>query len=133
MLVYLPMSADVFHIGHLRAIRQCFQKGDVIVGLLSDEIIRKYKGEPIIPFEQRKEILKAIPEVYKVVKQDSLTPNLKGVDYLASGDGFEMAELEAMRKYGCRALKIKYCKEQSSTKIKNKIRKLDENKIRIIV
>jgi phosphoenolpyruvate phosphomutase / 2-hydroxyethylphosphonate cytidylyltransferase len=132
MNIYLPCSGDLFHIGHLRAIRQCFQKGDVYIGLLSDEIIQAYKGTPIIPFKERKEILEAIPEVTKVVKQDSLSPNLKGMDYLASGDGFEDSEIEAMLKYKCKPLKIRYCATQSTTKIKKKI--IDNNaNIRIVV
>jgi len=121
MIVYLPMTADLFHIGHLRAIRQCYKKGKVVVGLLSDELIRKYKREPIIPFSQRKEILNAFLNVSKVVKQNSLIPNLKGIDYLASGDGFEKEELEAMKKYRVKPLKIRYCKSQSTTKIKEKL------------
>ena len=126
-MIYLPASCALFHIGHLRAIRQCAKHGHgrVIIGLLSDEVIRSYKGEPIIPFKERKEILMAIPEVYKVVKQNTLKPKLTGlkchIDYVASGDGFEKEELEQMKKYGAKPLKIKYCKSQSSTKIKEKI------------
>jgi len=122
-LVYLPMSADVFHIGHLRAIRQCARYGKVIVGLLTDEVIRNYKGEPIIPFNQRKELLEAIPEVYKVVRQTSLNPInfISGVDYVASGDGWETEELEAIKKVGAQPLNISYCKEQSTSAIKTKI------------
>ena len=127
-MIYLPASCDLFHIGHLRAIRQCAKHGRVIIGLLSDEVIRSYKGEPIIPFKERKEILEAIPEVYKVVKQNTLKPKLKGIKYLASGDGFEKEELEQMKKYGAKPLKIKYCKSQSSTKIKEKIIKYAKSK-----
>lgn len=115
------MSADLLHVGHLRAIRQCAKKGKVIIGLLTDELIKSYKGEPIIPYKERKELLEAIKEVYQVVKQDSLSPNLKGMNYMASGDGFEDLELEAMVKYKCKPLKIKYFDKQSTTKIKNKV------------
>lgn len=121
MIVYLPASFDLFHIGHLRAIKQCAKKGKVIIGLLSDKLIKSYKGEPVIPYEQRKEILEAIPLVYKIVKQDTLYPDLKGVDYLASGDGFEVEEVEAMNTHGVKPLRLKYCREQSSTKIKKKV------------
>jgi cytidyltransferase-like protein len=126
--VYIPMSADLFHIGHLRAIKQCAEKGSVYVGLLTDRLMREYKGEPIIPFKQRKEILEGISEVHKVIEQDSLTPNLEGMTYLASGDGFEKDELKALGK--CKLLKLKYCKEQSTTKIKEKIA---NGRIKIVV
>ena len=121
--IYLPMSADLFHVGHLRAIRKCAKIGNVTVGLLSDELIEQYKGEkPIISFEQRKEILEALPEVFVVVKQDSMLPNLTGMDYLASGDGFEKEEINSADEYGCALFNFEYDKEQSSTKIKDKLK-----------
>lgn len=126
--VYIPMSADLFHVGHLRAIQQCAEKGKVYVGLLTDRLMREYKGEPIIPFEQRKEILEALPEVHRVIEQDSLTPNLEGMTYLASGDGFEKEEKKNLGK--CKLLKIKYFKGQSTTKIKEKIA---NGRIKIVV
>jgi phosphoenolpyruvate phosphomutase len=120
MKIYLPASMDLFHIGHLRAIRQCAKHGEVIVGLLSDEVIKNYKGGCVIPFSQRKEILEAIPEVSKVIKQNELNPikYLKGMDFIASGDGWEEDELKAIKKANVRVLDIKYCKLQSTTNIK---------------
>lgn len=126
---YLPMTADLFHIGHLRAIRRCSQEGKVIIGLLTDEAIEGYKGRrPIISFEERQEILAAIKEVAEVVRQDSLSPyeNLKKyqVDFLVSGDGFEPDELEAARLAGCATFDIPYTQCQSTTLIKEKIKKM---------
>lgn len=120
------MSGDLFHIGHLRAIRQCAKRGEVIVGLLSDKVLNNYKGGCIIPFAQRKEILEAIPEVSKVIKQNSLNPikHLKGMDYIASGDGWEEEELKAIKKAKVIPLNIKYCELQSTTKIKDDIYRL---------
>ena len=126
MKVYLPMTADLFHIGHLRAIRQCVKYGDVYIGLLTDRVLKDYKGKPIIPFWQRKEILEALPEVKKVIKQDSLNPikYLKGMDYIASGDGWEEEELRAIKKLKVKPLNINYCKEQSTTQVKTAIYRL---------
>lgn len=118
MLVYLPFTGDLFHIGHLRAIRQCAEVGEVIIGLLDAPTYKRTE----VPYEQRKEILEALPEVKMVVKQTGLdcSENLEKFkpDFVASGDGFEKGELEAMKKNNCRALNIFYCKEQSTTKIK---------------
>ena len=128
--VYFPMSADILHIGHLRAIRFCVEKGKVIIGLLTDKVIEDYKEKPVVPFEQRKELLEALPEVYKVIRQDSLRPNLVGMDYLASGDGFEEEEIDAAKQYRCELLHINLKSEKegdklfSSTEIKNKIKEL---------
>lgn len=122
------MTADLFHIGHLRVIRQCRKQGVVVIGLLSDKAIKNYRGQyPIIPYWQRKEILEALPEVSMVVKQNSLAfPFKKGlIDYVASGDGFEPEELKSIKELGCRKLDIKLKGERrkrfSSTAIKNKI------------
>ena len=51
---------DMFHIGHMELLKQSKRLGDyLIVGLDSDERIKKYKSEnrPIIPLQQRIEIL----------------------------------------------------------------------------
>lgn len=119
--IYLPCSCDLFHIGHLRAIRQCAKLGKVIIGLLDCPSYKKLA----IPYDERKEILEALPEVEKVVKQDSLdfSENLKifKPDFVASGDGFEEVELKAVKDFGCGILNISYYDGQSTTKIKKKI------------
>ena len=119
------MTGDLFHIGHLKAIRQAYKKCDyLIIGLLN---CPKYK-KPIIPFKERKEILEALPEVCEVREQRSLKPNLEGCDYVFSGDGFEPEEIECAKNYGCKPVKIKYYDGQTSTKIKKKISRLYSNK-----
>ena len=112
---YLPASADLFHIGHLKAVRKARKRCDyLIIGLLD---FPKYK-KTIIPYKERKEILEALPEVDEVVRQKSFKMNLFGVDKVFSGDGFEEEELKQIKKYGCKAVKIGYFKGQSTTKIK---------------
>lgn len=119
--VYLPITADMFHIGHLRAIKQCARYGTVFIGLID---CPEYK-DCVIPYKQRREILESIPEVYKIVKQNSLNPlkNLTKIkpDYMASGDGFELIELLAMALTKVNPLKIKYCSEISTSRIKEKL------------
>lgn len=112
---YLPMTADLFHVGHLRAIEKAKKKCDyLIIGLLD---FPEYK-KTIIPYEERKEILEALPEVDRVVRQKSFKMNLKRVNLVFSGDGFEKEEIEQIKKYGCKAVNIGYYKKQSTTKIK---------------
>lgn len=121
--VYLPLTGDLFHVGHLRAIKQCSYYGEVYIGLLTDEAILGYKGhKPIIPYDERAEILYAIPEVMKVIRQESIAPDLAGMDYIASGDGFQPEETRAAEESGCELLNIKYDPRTSSTKIKEKIK-----------
>lgn len=62
---------DMFHIGHLNILRRSKEQCDyLIVGVSTDELVRKDKNKiPIIPFDERLEIVKAIKYVDKVVPQ----------------------------------------------------------------
>lgn len=62
---------DMFHVGHLNILKRAKEKCDyLIVGVSTDELCRGYKGkDPVIPFEERKEIVKAIRYVDEVVAQ----------------------------------------------------------------
>lgn len=66
--VYIDGVWDMFHVGHLRAIRKCAAFGDrVIVGVVSDDDCESYKRRPIIPAEDRCAIVSAIKGVERVV------------------------------------------------------------------
>ena len=65
---------DMFHIGHLNILRRASEQCErLIVGVSTDELVIDYKGKrPIIPFEERAEIVRAIRYADKVVPQRSL-------------------------------------------------------------
>ena len=65
---------DLFHIGHLNILRRAKELCDcLIVGVSTDECVKIYKNKtPIIPFEQRCEIVGAIRYVDKVIPQISM-------------------------------------------------------------
>jgi glycerol-3-phosphate cytidylyltransferase len=116
MIGYLPMTADLFHVGHLRAIRQAKKKCDyLVIGLLDCPTYKK----TIIPYWERKEILEALPEVDKVVRQTSLKIKYK-CDVIFSGDGFDKEEMIN----GVKLIPLKYYKHQSTTNIKKLCSKL---------
>ena len=55
--VYIGMSADLIHHGHLNIIKKAEKLDKVIVGLLTDAAIASYKRLPLGPNEQRKVII----------------------------------------------------------------------------
>ena len=65
---------DMFHIGHLNIIRRAKEHCDkLIVGVSTDEVVEEYKHhKPIIPFEQRIEIVRAIKYVDDVIPQTTM-------------------------------------------------------------
>ena len=70
-------SFDMFHSGHLKSLKFAREQGDIlIVGLNSDSSVKKYKSasRPIIPEEQRAEIVASIIYVDYVVLFDETTP-----------------------------------------------------------
>ena len=71
-IVYVAMSADLIHPGHLNIINKASKLGDVIIGLLTDNAIASYKRVPYMNYEQRLEVINNLKGVSKVIKQDTL-------------------------------------------------------------
>lgn len=65
---------DLFHIGHLNILRRAKEQCEyLIVGVSTDELVQTYKYKvPIVPFEERVEIVSAICYVDRVVPQTSM-------------------------------------------------------------
>ena len=55
--VYVAMSADLVHPGHLNIIRTAAELGEVIVGVLTDKAIASYKRLPYMNWEQRSAVV----------------------------------------------------------------------------
>ena len=78
-VVYVGMSADLIHPGHLNVLKAAAELGDVTVGLLTDKAIASYKRLPYMSFEQRKQVVENLKSVNKVIPQETLdyVPNLQ--------------------------------------------------------
>ena len=131
--VYIGMSADIIHPGHLNILCEGAKLGKVIVGVLTDEAIVSYKRLPYLGFNQRKEIVESIKYVDQVVEQKTLdyTENLKFLkpDYVVHGDDWKKGVQRKVRqnvidlisKWGGKVIDIPYTKGISSTILNNKI------------
>lgn len=91
--VYVGMSADIIHHGHINIIETARKLGNVVVGLLTDQAIASYKRVPLLNFEQRKKVIENIQGVAYVIPQKTLdyVENLKKVkpDFVVHGDDWK--------------------------------------------
>jgi glycerol-3-phosphate cytidylyltransferase len=71
---YTAGTFDMFHIGHLNLLRRARSSCDrLIVGVSTDELVMQHKGKiPVLPFEERLEIVRAVRYVDEVVLQESM-------------------------------------------------------------
>lgn len=132
--VYIGMSADIIHHGHLNIINKGQKLGSVVVGLLTDKAIASYKRLPLIPFEQRKIIVEHIKGVDDVVPQETLdyVPNLQKIkpDYVVHGDDWKTGVQKETRQrvidilatWGGKLIEIEYTEGVSSSQLINTIR-----------
>ena len=118
---------DMFHVGHLNILKKAKSHCDyLIVGVSTDELVIKYKNKkPIIPFEDRKEIIssiKYVDEVFPVTHRNKIEAfNEIGYDVLFVGDDWKgdnvFKELEEfLIKKGSKIKYFPYTKSVSSTK-----------------
>ncbi|QQO09628.1 phosphoenolpyruvate mutase [Breznakiella homolactica] len=99
--VYVGMTADIIHPGIVNIIQQASLHGEVMVGLLTDSAIAKYKRLPYLSYEQRKQVVESLKHVARVVPQDewSYVPNLKKYrpDAIIHGDDWKTGILSKVR------------------------------------
>ena len=73
-VVYVAMSADLIHPGHINILKITKDyaskiKGEVVVGLLTDKAIASYKRLPYMNYDQRKAVLESIALIDRVIPQ----------------------------------------------------------------
>ena len=91
--VYMCVSADMIHSGHIAIIKKAAALGKLTVGVLSDEAVASYKRFPLMPFEERKALFENIAGVDHVVEQKTLSYkdilNELKPDYVVHGDDWK--------------------------------------------
>lgn len=127
--VYVGMSADLIHHGHLNIIKKASKLGEVTIGLLTDSAIASYKRLPFLTYEERKEIVENIKGVTSVVPQHTLdyTKNLRKLrpNYVVHGDDWKTGAqkqtrervLGILKEWEGQLVEPKYTPEVSSTKL----------------
>lgn len=123
---------DMFHVGHLNIIKRAKEQCDyLIVGVSTDELVQEYKNKkPIIPFDERCEIVQALEYVDKVVAQENRDKfwawkNLN-FDVMFVGDDWKGKPLfieveEEFKKVGVDIVYFPYTKDTSSTILREKL------------
>ncbi len=144
--VYVGMSADLIHPGHLNIINIARELGEVTIGLLTDEAIASYKRLPVMTYEQRKIVVENIRGVEKVVPQETLdyVPNLRKLkpDFVVHGDDWKTGiqqetrkrVLNALQEWGGELVEPEYTPGISSTNLyqaKREIGTTPESRMRL--
>lgn len=130
---------DMFHIGHLNILKKAKEQCEyLIVGVSTDELVQISKNKtPIIPFEERMEIVSSIKYVNKVVPQlnkDKIAAFEKyHFDVMFVGDDWKGSELftkceKELNKRGSNVIYFPYTKGISSTILREKVLNRGENK-----
>ena len=124
--VYIGLSADNLHHGHMRLLEKARKYGDIIIGLLTDEAIAELKRLPYLKYDQREQILLNFKGVKKIVPQkvQDYSNNIKILkpDYMIHGDDWKKGYMSEFRKncikvlnsYGGKLIELPYTKGISS-------------------
>ena len=124
--VYVGMTIDVLHHGHINIIEQARHYGDVMIGLLTDAAIADHKRLPYLTYEHRKKIVENIKGVTCVVPQKEwdYVPNLSryqpdimvhGTDWLEGPLApYRQKALDALAEYGGKLIEVPYTQGVSS-------------------
>ncbi len=132
--VYVGMSADIIHPGHLNIIDAAAQFGEVTVGVLTDKAIASYKRLPYLDYCQRSTIVTALKNVTRVVPQTTLDyrPNLRELkpDYVVHGDDWKegvqqntrQQVIDTLAEWGGELIEVPYTQGISSSSLIKAIR-----------
>jgi rfaE bifunctional protein nucleotidyltransferase chain/domain len=139
IVVWTNGCFDILHVGHVRSLQAARKLGDVlVVGLNSDNSVRRQKGagRPILPAEERAELLAALACVDRIAVFDESTPeaalarlqpdiHCKGADY-APPRGKPIPEAEVVKSYGGQVRFLPLLEATSTSAVVERIRALND-------
>ena len=128
-IVYIGMSADLIHPGHINIINEAAKLGELTVGVLTDSAIASYKRLPFMTYEQRKTVVENLKGVSNVIPQDTLDyrDNLNSFrpDIVVHGDDWKegvqiktrQQVIDTLDKWGGKLVEVSYTEGISSTQL----------------
>jgi phosphoenolpyruvate mutase len=134
--VYVAMSADLIHPGHINILSVARELGDVTIGLLTDEAIASYKRLPHMSYDQRLAVVSALAGVTQVVPQHTLdyVPNLRELrpDFVVHGTDWRSGVqsktrervIAALDEWGGELIEPDYTEGISSTQLNMAVREI---------
>jgi glycerol-3-phosphate cytidylyltransferase len=126
---------DMFHVGHLNILQKAKELCDyLIVGVSTDELVMAYKNKrPVIPYNERKQIIASIKYVNQVVPQEnrdkfSAWEHLK-FDVMFVGDDWRGNALfneveQKLNLVGAKVVYFPYTEGVSSTLLRSKVKEI---------
>ncbi len=135
-IVYIGLSGDIIHHGHINLINKASKYGKLVVGLLTDKAILEKKKLPILSWIQRKKILRGISGIYKIVPQKEwdYSINLQKIkpNIMVHGDDWKdknsydyqlrFKVLKILKKIKCKLIEIPHTKDASNSLIYGKVK-----------
>jgi phosphoenolpyruvate phosphomutase len=134
--VYVGMSADLIHPGHINVLEKAAALGSVTVGLLTDSAVASYKRLPHMTYDQRRIVVENLKAVDRVVPQESLdyVPNLESLkpDIVVHGDDWQTGVqratrqrvIDALAQWGGRLEEVAYTPGISSTQLNASVKQI---------
>ena len=130
---YTQGTFDMFHIGHLNLIKNAKRHCDyLVVGVNSDDLVESYKNKrPIIPLDERVEIMRAIKYVDEVIVTNTLDKKeiweKVRFNEIYIGDDWKGNERwektgQETEQLGAKLVFLPYTKDTSSTMLREKLK-----------
>ena len=130
---YAAGTFDMFHIGHLNLLKAAKGLCDyLIVGISTDELVKQYKHhEPIIPFQERAEIVysckyvNAVIPQYEIENKIEMCKKLNATILFVGDDHYNSNIWNTMetkaKQENIKIIYLPYTNSISSTKLREKI------------
>jgi len=132
--VYIGMSADLIHPGHINILKEAVKYGTVTVGLLTDKAIASYKRLPHMNYNYRKLVFENLKGVDEVIPQNTLdySENLIKLkpDFVVHGDDWKngiqkktrQKVIDLLQTWGGKLIEPSYTEGISSSLLNEKIK-----------